>query len=82
MITVREACRWMGVAAFTHHAGVNDGHLGRILAGARWPCGASLAKLARALGHGSPRSGEAEAAGADHANAQAAPELPAVPIAG
>ncbi len=68
----RECCQELGRRRFARLAGVNDGHLGRILSGARRPSGASLAKLARALGHGSAQSAAARAAAPDHANAQAA----------
>lgn len=46
---VRECCGKLGRRHFARLAGINDGHLGRILAGTRRPAAATLAKLARAL---------------------------------
>ncbi len=76
---VEQRCREISRRRFAGHAGINDGHLGRILAGTRRPSAATLAKLARTLGDGSGESVGAEAAAAAHAKAQAAPDLPAGP---
>ena len=81
---VEQRCEEIGRRRFARLAGINDGHLGRILAGTRRPSAATLSKLVRALADYARQSPEAEAAAFDHANVQAAPgsALPTASSAG
>lgn len=58
LVAVRDECRRLGLRRFARKAGIDDGHLARLLAGSRQPSPAMLAKLHGAMA-GSPPATDA-----------------------
>ncbi|MGH7087252.1 MAG: helix-turn-helix domain-containing protein [Acetobacteraceae bacterium] len=77
---VEQRCREIGRRRFARDAGINDGHLGRILSGAHRPSAATLAKLEQALRACPAPSGGADPPAADRSQRQ--PASPPTSLAG